>query len=608
MIEFKFHGEKSFRDLTFSSKILTAEIVKAAICEQLRLSTDMDIELENEEGQIPLGTTWTNEEKISIVCRRIPRSRDPTVTAASLAADAAKNDVHRTQEDAAIDRLCERQGLDVIMEKDNSPKGSGPVLRYSKSYRYAVKQQERQEKREVNTAAPSASTGEDASAEEKKERPVPPDYVCNRCGHSDHWFWNCPTIDDPDHVRKVRTAKGIPRFYLTKVKDVEEAQARSLGGVTLVIPGNQTHYVWTHNPDKQEHRDRVGDTIQEKVVTAFSVGAKQVEESLKCPLCRRLFRSAVLAPCCGASFCSECAIERLCHNGTAGNQCPDCTKELMAHQLVPNQDLRNQVEAVLRASTGKKTREENLTIPTIKITSSREKRKKQEVHVAASASDAPVEPQASAACALLATVPKATSCAPGRVEAPVRAPAPAGREEGDASGASAVPDAIPAVVRDPVISAVPIPATDPSLADTASPGLESLGDMLSMPPTPADEDSPAVPALDPVADAAVDPAAPAAKDPVADIDSPDVVEVVAVVELESPGSTHGMEVDGMEVDEPLSRNEFNKLKKAWGDYHEKLARKAKRQANRASREQARQAKKRRRTGSSDDQSEELLEE
>jgi len=94
--------------------------------------------------------------------------------------------------------------------------------------------------------------------------------------------------------------------------------------------------------------------IQDKVITAFSDGAKQVEESLKCPLCRGLFREAMLAPCCGASFCNGCAIERLCHHGATDSLCPHCSKSLMAHQLIPNNDLRAQVDAVFKASTKEK--------------------------------------------------------------------------------------------------------------------------------------------------------------------------------------------------------------------------------------------------------------
>jgi len=333
------------------------------ICQQVALAANMDIELENEKGEvIPLNATWEPTESLFIVCKRVPGCWNKKVDGAAM---PTPSEVMREEEDNQINRIINQQSMDSLYPPGagDATAPGGPVLRYSKSYRQAVKVHERKEAHERKVASrgsgdigadtgASATEGGEEKEEEKKKPPA--DYVCNRCGRNDHYVWDCPTNDDPDHIRKVRTAKGIPRCYLTKVKDVDEAQSRALGGVTLVIPGNSAHYVWSHNPDKQEHKDRVGDTIQDKVVTAFSDGAKQVEESLKCPLCRGLFREAMLAPCCGASFCNSCAIERLCHHGPSDSKCPNCDKTLMAHKLIPNDALRNQVDAVFKASTKEK--------------------------------------------------------------------------------------------------------------------------------------------------------------------------------------------------------------------------------------------------------------
>ena len=51
-----------------------------------------------------------------------------------------------------------------------------------------------------------------------------------------HWVWECPTNEDPEHLRKVRPAKGIPRQYLRKAS-LEEVAEKSAGGVALVVPG-----------------------------------------------------------------------------------------------------------------------------------------------------------------------------------------------------------------------------------------------------------------------------------------------------------------------------------------------------------------------------------
>lgn len=151
-------------------------------------------------------------------------------------------------------------------------------------------------------------------------------------------------------MKKVRTAKGIPCDFLKKVATMEEGQEQSAGGVTFTLPGHSGHYVLSHEATYEDKKLRVGDTIQEKVTTAFTDGAKNVQESLKCPLCHQIFRQAILAPCCGATFCSDCVVDRLAHSSLDNSSCPGCGREVYAHQLVANEDIRKQVEQISRAS------------------------------------------------------------------------------------------------------------------------------------------------------------------------------------------------------------------------------------------------------------------
>merc|ERR1719379_2760967 len=185
--------------------------------------------------------------------------------------------------------------------------------------------------------------------------PPPLNYTCFRCGQTggapeSHWVWECPTNEDPDHVKKVRTARGVPRDFLKKVSSLEEAEEKSAGGVTFSLPGLSGHYIFAHEATLEEKKRRVGDTVKEKVVTAFTDGARKIEETLKCPLCHQMFRQAILAPCCGATFCSDCAIDRLASASVENSRCPGCRKEVYAHQLVANEDIRKQVEKITQAS------------------------------------------------------------------------------------------------------------------------------------------------------------------------------------------------------------------------------------------------------------------
>jgi len=597
MIVFKFHGEKDYRDLPLQAHQLTADIVKAAICEQLKLSTAMDLEMENEKGEaITPDTRWSDQEKISVVCRRVPRARDPNITTVSLAATAAQSDFHRIQEDAAIEQLCQRQAPVATVA---DPETAGPVLRYSRSYRQAVKYHEKAEKKALNEEIHGTAAGE-----VKEERRLPAGYVCNRCGNGDHWHYNCPTLDDPDHVRKVRTAKGIPRFYLTKVKDVEEAQAKSLGGVTFVIPGNQTHYIWSHNPDKQEHRDRVGDTIQEKVVAAFSDGAKQVVESLKCPLCCSLFRSAMLAPCCGASFCGECAIERMCHSGATESRCPNCSKELLAHQLIPNQDLQSQIDAVVKATTRKssKTSKKKTSIDTIRLSPPRKPPEPvPPVVPKIPPKMLPADDLARLSCSLrlkgLCWLRKPGERVPEKCKL-----------EGESGSVPSTSSKAPAVVHPSTSSKSP-----PMTKQESQPNSPKIESQTASPPLSPDskvatqdeiECNPSSPEWAEVLDCAESPDEWAVLDflPLEEEIDPPVAELKPPqppCPLKRPPKPrkegvkkprHDETIREKRPAEPLSRNEFKKVQQAWEEYNEKMARKAQRQASRESRQQARQTK------------------
>ena len=59
---------------------------------------------------------------------------------------------------------------------------------------------------------------------------------------------------------------------------------------------------------------------------------------LICSLCNELMKEAVIIPCCGESFCSECIWTHLCDNDFT---CPACKKEEVSpDNLAPNKRLR----------------------------------------------------------------------------------------------------------------------------------------------------------------------------------------------------------------------------------------------------------------------------
>lgn len=77
---------------------------------------------------------------------------------------------------------------------------------------------------------------------------------------------------------------------------------------------------------------------------------REVPLELACPLCKYLLREAVLATCCGDSFCAECA-QQIVLDDKRG-ECPGtgCNQKITADSLVPNNKMRQAVQKFLSAT------------------------------------------------------------------------------------------------------------------------------------------------------------------------------------------------------------------------------------------------------------------
>ena len=61
-----------------------------------------------------------------------------------------------------------------------------------------------------------------------------------------------------------------------------------------------------------------------------------IPQELICPLDGRMFRSAVIVPCCGRSYSASCIADLIDDNDNA--TCPGCgSDELSSANLIPNQ-------------------------------------------------------------------------------------------------------------------------------------------------------------------------------------------------------------------------------------------------------------------------------
>ncbi|KAH7915291.1 DWNN domain-containing protein [Hygrophoropsis aurantiaca] len=152
-----------------------------------------------------------------------------------------------------------------------------------------------------------------------QERPLPPSYVCYRCGQKGHWIQDCPTNNDRefDNKPRIKRTTGIPRSFLKAVENPNKGEMTQ--GVMVTPEGG---YV-VAQPDSASWQKKV---TRPKGLTAADVRERAPSDpSLACPIDNRLFRDVVKTPCCGTSYCEECIQTHLLERDFT---CPKCGKKI----------------------------------------------------------------------------------------------------------------------------------------------------------------------------------------------------------------------------------------------------------------------------------------
>ncbi|XP_013382953.1 LOW QUALITY PROTEIN: E3 ubiquitin-protein ligase RBBP6-like [Lingula anatina] len=173
--------------------------------------------------------------------------------------------------------------------------------------------------------------------------PPPAFYRCRRCNQAGHYIHECPNKNDPNlppvEVRLKRPT-GIPISFLTRVEDGDQTGALLTHTGHYVVPTIDKE---AFAIGKREKPPFAPDSPERKRES------RHIPSELLCELCKDLLTDAVVAPCCGNSFCDECVRNALLE--TEEHECPHCHEtDVSPDKLIANKFLRTAVQNFLNES------------------------------------------------------------------------------------------------------------------------------------------------------------------------------------------------------------------------------------------------------------------
>ncbi|KAG8774443.1 hypothetical protein FRC12_001979 [Ceratobasidium sp. 428] len=189
---------------------------------------------------------------------------------------------------------------------------------------------------------PGEAGGTGGGFQRPESRPVPPGYICYRCGKKGHWIHDCPTNDDRDwdNRPRVKRTTGIPRSFL---KTVEQPNDGPLGQGVMVTPDGGFVVAQPDSVAWQKQRARPKALTSAEI---YAAPAPAAHSDLACPICERLAKNAVRTPCCRTTYCEECIQNHLLDHDFVCR----CGKKIASFdRLEVDEKRREQVGEVVRS-------------------------------------------------------------------------------------------------------------------------------------------------------------------------------------------------------------------------------------------------------------------
>lgn len=357
-VYYKFKAQREESKISFDGTGISVFDLKKEVILANNLKDNRDVDLllyDPSSNQEYRDDSHIIPRSSSVIARRVPASRPgkgkiPMYVAGAGApttnmASASSSSMSMTGR-GAMSKRFDRKEDSVVKPQEQTPAASSNTdedAAMAAMFKASNENwQETQEKMAQSTPVYSTRGGRGGKPfssrpqYQQPEKPLPPSYVCYRCGKKGHWIQDCPTNSDRDfdHRPRIKRTTGIPRSFLKAVETPSEGGPSQ--GIMITPEGGFV----VAQPDAASWQKQVS----RSKVTISTVDVRDrtpSDPALACPIDKKLFKDAVKTPCCGTPYCEECINAHLLENDFI---CPNCSKKIPSlDKLVMDKPMRTRV-------------------------------------------------------------------------------------------------------------------------------------------------------------------------------------------------------------------------------------------------------------------------
>ncbi|KAJ0000803.1 hypothetical protein NQD34_005823 [Periophthalmus magnuspinnatus] len=313
-VHYKFSSKLSYNTVVFDGVNITVSDLKRLIMSREKLrAADCDLQITNaqtkqeyteEDSPIPKGS--------SVIVRRVPSH---TVKSSSSGSNSQRPEA------------C-NSSYGFFRSPMDGQKTSGVLPIFSQMANIASSDDTEDDK--IKTMMSQSFYG---SSNYKYGAPLPANYICYRCGSSEHHIRNCPVSLDKnaEPAIKIKKSTGIPRSFMVEVDDpnIKGAMLTNSGHYAVPAIDAEVYAAGKKKPPAQEP-------------PAEAPSHATIPDELLCLICKELLNDAVVIPCCGNSYCDDCIRTALLNS--EDHICPTCNQsDVSPDTLIANKFLRQAV-------------------------------------------------------------------------------------------------------------------------------------------------------------------------------------------------------------------------------------------------------------------------